>query len=148
MFDLHPLPPPTQLSLHILQLVSSMSALAFLTFASHPFQASMDSLKSYHHPYRLHVHTTSLHSLLPFYLMFPTNPAFPSTPHHSFYQLISLYALISPWLSLFFLTLPSQFPSNNMFHFHITLLIVLNYNKPSLSFAMKTFAHVTTFCIL
>ena len=59
-----------------------------------------------------HVHTTVLHSPLPFYLMFPPNPTFPSTPHYSFYPLISLYALISPWLFLFFLRLPSRFPSN------------------------------------
>ena len=56
--------------------------------------------------------TTILYSPLPFYLMFPPNPVFPSPPHYSFYPLILLHTLISPWLFPFFLRLPSRFPSN------------------------------------
>ena len=50
--------------------------------------------------------------ILPLYLIFPPNPAFSSTPHYSFYPLISLHTLISAWHFPFFLRLPSQFPSN------------------------------------
>ena len=40
------------------------------------------------------------------------NPAFSSTPHYSFYLLISLHTLISAWHFPFFLRLPSRFLSN------------------------------------
>ena len=52
------------------------------------------------------------HLSLPFYLIFPPKPAFSSTPHYSFYPLISLHTLISAWHFPFFLRLPSRFPSN------------------------------------
>ena len=47
--DLQPRPPPTQFYLHSLQIASSISALAFLNFVAHSLQASMPSLKCYHH---------------------------------------------------------------------------------------------------
>ena len=57
--------------------------------------------------------TTCPYHLTPFallfYLMFPSNPTFPLALHYSFYPLISLLTLISPWLSSLFLQLPSQF---------------------------------------
>ena len=45
---LQPRPPPTQLYLQSLQLVSSISALAFLDFVAHSLQAPMPSLERYH----------------------------------------------------------------------------------------------------
>ena len=91
---------------------SSISALAYLDFAAHLLQASMPSLERYHHLSKPLVHTTILHLSLPFYLIFPTNPASSSTPHYSFYPLISLHTLISAWHFPFFLRLSSRFPSN------------------------------------
>ena len=40
-----------------------------------------------------------------------------------------------------------SYPSNAMFHFHITLLILRNYDKPTLSF-FKKMSHVTTLPVL
>ena len=53
------------------------------------------------------------------------------------------HTLTSPWLFQFFPKLPFHSPSNTMSHFHTTLLILCNGDKPSLSFSEKI-SHVTT----
>ena len=67
-----------------------------------------------------------------------------SSPIFFFYPLISLHTLTSPWLFQFFSKLPFHSPSNTMSHFHITLLILRNCGKPSLSFSEKTISLITT----
>ena len=52
--------------------------------------------------------------------------------------------IASPWLFQFFSKLPFHSLSNTMSHFHTTLLILRNCDKPSLSFSEKTFSLVTT----
>ena len=47
---LQPPLPPTRFPLHPLQLVSSISALAFLAIAAYSLQASLPSLERYHTP--------------------------------------------------------------------------------------------------
>ena len=50
----------------------------------------------------VHVHTISLHSPLPFYPTHSSNPTSPSAFPSSFYSLISIHTLTSPWLLQFF----------------------------------------------
>ena len=58
------------------------------------------------------------------------------------------HTLTLPRLFKFFSKLPFHFPSNTMSHFHTTLLILHNFDKPSLSFLKKTFFCVTILRIL
>ena len=136
-FDLQLLRFLARLLTHSLPPASSISFLAVLAFASHSLPASSPSSVYYHHLFLSHVHIILLHLPLPFYPTFPSNPTSPSAPPYSFYPLISLLTLSSPWLFQFFLKLPFHSLSNTMSHFHITLLIVHNCDKPSLSFSKK-----------
>ena len=95
-----------------LQLLQSFTRLFLYTFFHLPppchFWPFSLSLPIYFHRYCLlqyiviipsiHVHTILLHSPLPFYPTFSSNPTSPSAPPFSFYPLISLHTLTLPWL--------------------------------------------------
>ena len=58
--------------------LNSRSALAVLAFVVLSLEASLPPSKCFPHPFYPHVHAILLHSLVPFYLKFPSSPAFSS----------------------------------------------------------------------
>ena len=108
-----------------------------------------------HHCLQYIIIISSNHMSIPSYSIrlcilfkFLSNPTSPSAPPYSFYPLISLHTLISPWLFQFFSKLPLHSLLNTMSYFHMTLLILSKYDIPSFSFSKKTFFLVTTLRIL
>ena len=127
-----------------------MSFLAVFAFAAHSFQ--------HHCLFQYIIIICSNHISIPSYSNRLCHYIQRFLPSQHLHQLLHIFSIhkFTPHIDLimafsvllYFSKLRAHSPSNTMSHFHITLLILRNYDKPSLSFSKKTFFHVTTLRIL